>query len=240
MKRLIITSLSLAALCTAASAQVPMGGAGLGAPSTGGGAGGQSVWNPSDKNTSVTLSTTTITNDTATQNSAASSFRMVRGTQSYATGTANKKIFTLGLTAVDTGAGWLGGVSDAGVSLTGYPGVAAHSFGIQAGPSGTDDYQDGIVTGSTCAGSGTFNTGSTLWIAIDFNTGNIWCSTNCTTWIGGGSPDNGTGPAYTLSSATYFPAWSGFFYFGAADTAVLNTKPIISGCSNVTNFSQWG
>jgi hypothetical protein len=238
MNRLIVASLFLAALCAAASAQVSMTGTGLGAPSTGGGGGGQSVWNSADKDTSITLSTTALTNDTATQNGAGSSWRMVRGTQGYATGTANKKVFTLAMAAVDSTRGWLGGVADASVTLGSYVGSAAHAMGVQA--AATVDYQDGVVQSpQVCSGS--FAQGSTLWIAIDFNTGNLWCSADCTTWLGSGTPnpDSGTNPAYALTSATYFPAWSGDDNTGS-DVAVLNTRPTLGGCSNITTFSQWG
>ena len=49
----------------------------------------------------------------------------------------------------------------------------------------------------------------------------------------------GTNPAYALTSATYFPAWSGDDNTGS-DVAVLNTRPTLGGCSNITTFSQWG
>jgi hypothetical protein len=238
MKPVIVAFLILAALCAAASAQVSMTGIGLGAPSTGGG-GGQSVWNPTDKDTSIALATTTVTNDTATQNGAGSSWRMARGTQGYATSTANKKVLAYTITTVDSSGGWIGGVADTSVTLASYVGSTAHALGVQ--PGGHPDYQDGNggAGGNTCGA--TIPASGTLWIAIDFNTGNFWCSADCTTWLGNGTPnpDSGTGAPYTLAAATYFPAWSGFDA-SVQDVAVINTKPSLGGCSNITTFSQWG
>jgi hypothetical protein len=238
MKRLILAAL-LAGLCAGAAAQVTMTGAGLGASA--GGGGGQSAWNPSDANAAITLSTTNFTNDTATQNSAGSSFRSVRGTKSYATGTANKKIFALFPSSVDTANGWLGGLDNGAGSLTSYVGSGVHSYGVENNSAG--DYQDGggATTGSgTCTGLNLAQ-GQFLYLAINFNNGHLFCSKDCITWANSGSPDGDTGFVATLSSATYLPMWTGFDNGGfQADAAIINTLTSLGGCTNVSTFSGWG
>ncbi len=211
-----------------------------------------SVWNPSDKDAAITLSQTTLANDTATQAGAGSAFKGVRGTQSYATSTDNKVIFAIKVVTTDNSAGWVGGVGDLSVGLV-YPGSASHGFGVQADHTttgSTGDYQDGTShtpATSVCAGSGggtqpRFQTGGMLWIAVDFNTGKLWCTNDCTqvTWLSNGNPDAGTNQAYTRTAATYVPMWGGFDAAGPADVAQLITNPVFSGCPLVTTFKKWG
>jgi hypothetical protein len=241
MKRLIL-SVALALACSGAVAQVLTTHAGPDPLGGGGGSGCGSVWNPSDRNVAITLSTTTCTNDTATQGGASGSWRGVRGTQSYAVGTANKKVFTV-TDAADSGANgdWMAGVADGSVSLTTYIGATVHALGFQSHVSGAEqDYQDG-ATSSACSPNLVIQASgnNVLWIAVDFNTGNVWCSINCTTWIGSGNPSTGANPAHVLSSATYLPIFAGRDDI-VASGAVLNTKPALGGCSNLSGFSGWG
>jgi hypothetical protein len=249
MKRIIITSLFVAAICGAAPwsprsgrglAQVPMTGVGLGAPA-GGGGGNPSVWNPSDKNANITLSTTTIANDTATTPSGGgSSWYAVRGTKSYATSTANKVVFALVTTKLGTagnGLGWIGGVADGSVNLSNYIGHSSHSFATES--EGGGDYQDGTGPLFVCSSGINPGQGVTVYYAVNFNNGHLFCSRDCVTWLAGGNPAADTGAPYTLSAATYFPAWAGGLDAGS-DIVQLVTNPSLGGCSNLSGFTTWG
>ena len=199
-----------------------------------GGACAGSVWSPTDKNTHVTLSTTTCANDTATVPSGATtgSWWMVRGTQTYNTSTSNKKVFTVKVQAACCGGyGWFAGVDDGTQSLTAsaFPGNGTHSYGFQtsdtAGGGGVGIYQDGATSalGGCAMGAGgtssplIFPVGSTAWIAVDFSANKLYCSANCQQWLWGatgtvpnqvpntnGNPDNGSNPSATLSASNNY------------------------------------
>jgi hypothetical protein len=210
------------------------------APITAGAGGGPSAWNTSDKASGVALSTTTVANDTATAGTV-TSWQAVRGTASHPCCTGAKWVFTLTVTAVDTGTnGWIGGIGGSTLPLT-YPGSASPGYGIQAAASGGADYTNGTpISASPACSMLNFAAGNVVWLAFDFGTGKAYCSKNCTTWANSGNPDSATGPTVTgLTAATYFPMWGG--EFGTiANKAVLNTKPTLSGCTGLTTFSQWG
>jgi len=242
MKRLILSAL-LAGLCGSAAAQVPVTGAGIGA-SRGGGGGSQSVWNPSDKNASVTLSTTNITNDTAT--TAASSWVGVRGSTSYSTGTSHKVVFAITGAGVDGNDGWMGGLADSTTSLSSYLGASGVSLGIQTAITGGGcspgicTYASGGVTIEDQTCHITAN-GQTMYLAINFNNGHVFCGIGCSTWANSGNPDSDTGYMATLAgSTTYFAAWAGIEIASIAPAGVINTAPFLGGCSNVSSFGQWG
>jgi hypothetical protein len=240
MKRLIL-SVALALPCSGAVAQVLTTHAGQDPLGGGGGSGCGSVWNPSNRNVAITLSTTTCTNDTATQGGTSGSWRGVRGTQSYAVGSANKRAFTITDVADNGGGDWMAGVADGSVSLATYIGGTAHAPAFQSHVAGAElDYQDG-ATSTVCSPNLAIQPSgnNVLWVAVDFNTGNVWCSSNCTTWIGSANPSTGANPAHVLSSATYLPVFAGRDD-SLADVAVLNTKPALGGCFNLSGFSGWG
>ncbi len=222
-----------------------MTGTGLAAPSTGGGGGGQSVWNPADKAANISLSTTNIANDTAlTTNSG--SWVSVRGTSSYSTGTSHKVVLALRASPVgDTGDGWLGGLADSTMSLSSYVGASGASLGIQSAvpgggcSAGLCIYASGGVTiqDQSCHITAS---GQTMYLAINFNNGHVFCGIGCSTWANGGNPDNDTGYIATLPGSTvYFAAWAGQYYT-TASAAMINTAPPLGGCSNVSSFVEWG
>jgi hypothetical protein len=72
-----------------------------------------------------------------------------------------------------------------------------------------------------------------------FNNGHLFCSRDCVTWLGGGNPSTDTGAPYTLSAATYLPAWAGGLDAGS-DIVQLVTNPSLGGCSNLSGFTTWG
>lgn len=208
-----------------------------------------SVWSPTDKNASIALTATTITNDTATQTTTASSFLMGRGTQAYTVTSSNKKVLTYTILTADTGGGWIGGFSDsaASVSVSNYPGKAAHGLGLQASTAygtGLFTYQDGtqVTPADVCVPTtSVFKQGDTMWLAVDFNNGWAFCSKDCHTWLGGYNPDqSGTaGAPIVLTNATYYPAWSGGNFPSGGDAAVINTAPNLTGCTGLSGFSGW-
>ena len=244
MKRLIITSFLLAAICAGASAQVLLTGAGQAVLGSDGGGGGQSVWNPSDKNAAVSLSTTTVTNDTATTNTG--SWVSVRGTKSYSTGTADKVVFAQTGSGVNSGEAWILGLADSTMSLSSYLGATGVSLGFQSntggGCAGDCSYSNGGVTIQSSGECQLISNSQAVYLAINFNNGHVFCSVgDCSSWANSGNPDSDTGYVATLAgSTTYFAAWAGEDYSGSAPMSVLNTAPSLGGCTNVSTFSQWG
>src|SRR5271166_4147498 len=109
-----------------------------------GGAQAQSTWNPVDKAASVALS---AANETATQGTTASTWESVRATTGFSTATSSAKvIFNCTLVSIDTSHGWICGIADSVMTITGgYPGQTGNSFGYQGG------------NGSTYAHTITFN-----------------------------------------------------------------------------------
>lgn len=197
----------------------------------GGGASG-STWNPSDKGTGITLSGGNLL---ATQNSVSTTSRMVRSTSSYTVGTNHKVVFGITVSAYDNNNGWYGGLADSTASLSNYVGSSGKALGIEIG--GADYYVSGGATFGINCNSG-LNVGSTLYFAVDFNTGNVWCSSGCTGW--GSAPDSGSANNGTLpSGTTFFIAWSGSDYLGVSDAATLNTSPSLAACSGVSTFGDW-
>jgi hypothetical protein len=205
------------------------------------GAAASASWNPSDMDSSIGLTTVTTFNDTATKTGTANTYRSVRATApSYDFGSAHKVVATFAIVAAsDAGAGQLVGVNG---TLTGTcPGAGCVSNGSHIGagtPSwaaegaGAGDFQNNVssTTGCSTASRLNFITGSTVWLAIDFSSGKVWCSANCTTWYISGTPASGTGQAATLTSGTYFLAWTGHFGASVTDVVRLNASPNLIGC----------
>jgi hypothetical protein len=203
----------------------------------------------------MVLSQTLCANDTASVN-AGSTWAMLRGTKSYAMTSANKKVFSMKIQAVSATPGWIGGVDDGTGLLSSYTGSSGGALGAQAeavGATGATCYFNNNAVACGCAMGASaiavLQVGMTMYIAINFNNGDLFCSKDCVQWLYGsvagnppstdGNPDSDLHPTETLTtgSGSYKPAWSGI---AATNTAVLNTTPTLTGCSNIGTFSQWG
>jgi hypothetical protein len=200
------------------------------------------TWNSSDCDSSFVLSNG---NDTATQGSVANTWRSCRGTTSKLGGSAGKIIFSVTATSPDPGnSGWMAGVADASNALTtnigGTP-TDANSLGLQPVPG--RGYQGGATIGASCnLDGGTWGTGSTLWIAIDFNTGHVWCD-NTSAFPSVYSPASGLNWTFTLgtgySGVAFYPGFSGYDSGGSANVGTLNTNPSLTGATNISGFCTW-
>ncbi len=235
MKRLIpIFLLPFVLAALVARAQMPMHPLPLGTH-------GVSVvppsWNPSDKSADVTLSGSNLI---ATQNTTSSAWRMVRSTTSYTVGTSTNKVyFKITATTVDGSGGWIGGFANGAASLSSYVGSGGVALGMQSDTT-ADKYNSGNTLNANCNVGANF---ATMWMAINFNNGKVWCdSPGCTLWnaSSNGDPGSDSNPAYTIPNATVvFIAWSGFRASGSQDVATLANVPSIGSCTNLTGFSDW-
>lgn len=102
-----------------------------------------------------------------------------------------------------------------------YPGHAAGS-GVGWGPTGLKYYE-----GSSAAWGSTFNTGDTIGIAVDADTGKVWMSKNGT-WQASGNPVTGANPAATLIYGLYYiggAAYIGTPAFNFGQRPFVNAAP---------------
>lgn len=93
------------------------------------------------------------------------------------------------------------GVASENVSLSGYVGGSAESWGYQTGgyKRNAGDYEGGYGGGESA--------GDVLMCAYDLAAGKIWWGKNGS-WFAGGDPETGANPAYSNLSGTLYPAIS--------------------------------
>jgi hypothetical protein len=189
------------------------------------------TWNPSDRDASIILS-----NGNLTATSSVSGWHSVRGTTSYTVGTNHKVIFFLSVSSDSVG-GWIGGLGNSAMSLTSYVGATGVSAGLQINNTGgVYSYSAGGATGPACQPDGG-NFANGLYVAVDFNTGKIWCDPDCQ-FGGTYDPDTGTNNTGTIpSGTTVFIAWSG--YTTTPDATTLNPAPSLAACTLVSTFTTW-
>ena len=146
--------------CLAQSqAQVPMTGAGLGAP--GGAAPSTTTWNPSDIAAGLTLTNGNLTVTQTTGGGEAA----VRSIASHSTGK-----FYYEATGNGSGSFELVGFGDATMSLTNFVGGGSTSFGCNSGSLYTN--------GAPVASCPTAGPSDTVQIAVDFGTQKLWVNVN--------------------------------------------------------------
>lgn len=142
----------------------------------------QFAWNPSDKASGVTLSTTVYTNDTAT----ASSSNGGRGTPIIPSGTW---YFEIKDTNAEACPAWLGGVGDSSAPLTyagstHYAQLSAYTgFSTQAALYGSNTATICASTGTSCAGMNIVS-GSWYSVAVDIPNHKIWFGPTGGGWCG--------------------------------------------------------
>jgi hypothetical protein len=192
------------------------------------------TWNPSDKCANITLSSG---NQLAT---GGTPWCTVRATTSFTVGATTKRVFNITVTTTASNY-WISGIADGSLPLTDYVGQANKSFGWQSDAT-NNCYIAGYATfNGPCNSQQDLNAaGRVEWIAIDFNTGSVWLSNNCTAWYAGStaeSPDVGTIPNATFAAGTVFYPAAALGTSG--NSATLNTYPSLAGCSNVNSFVPW-
>lgn len=172
------------------------------------------TWNPSDKNTDITLSGSNLT---ATCVGGAAAMRAVRGTVGHSSG---KHYFEVVMNA--RGLGQLFGIATASASLSTQCGLDAFGWSYYG------DNGNKYNSGSSSAYGATYSTGDVISIALDLDVGKLWFAKNGT-WQASGNPATGANAAFASLSGTFFPMWSAD-YVG---------PPFASGTANfgVTTFA---
>lgn len=153
------------------------------------------TWNPSDKSALITLSNGNLT---ATKTN--TSYGTVRATESKSSG---KFYWEVKIDVTESS------------TFSQFIGIATSAAGLYAGL-GYDAYGWGYTFGSTDGAIGhnsvftnpwgdKFQANDIIGIALDLDNGKLWWSKN-NVWQESGDPANGTNPAYTGLSGTFFPA----------------------------------
>ena len=163
--------------------------------SGGGGGAATSVWSASD----AAANSMTLSNGGLTVSNGAVLDRTIRGSISKASG----KMY-VEFAAVVSGGNPIQGFADITFPATAALGTANYSGGIYYG---NNPVSAGFVSNYTVMSVGAA-TGSTVQLAIDFASGNIWVGLN-NTWANGSNPATGTLPILSFTPATVgalFPA----------------------------------
>lgn len=162
------------------------------------------TWNPADKSGDITLSGS---NRIATRNSGAGAWRSVRALTGRATGVAEKRYFEIAANSLGAVPGsFIGGIAQAGMTLTNFTGSSADSYGLQAG----NTVQRNFYTNNTptvLAALSAIVATERMSVAIDLSTRKLWVGTKGT-WSG--DPVAGTGEAAVVGAGTYYPTLSLF------------------------------
>lgn len=185
-----------------------------------------SAWDPSGHGTDITLSTTSIANDTATIS--ASQWNAVRGTASHTTGKWAFEIILL-VSNSEIVFGLLDQTTAGGAGLTNTL-TAANGFGQWEGNS---FFQSGADFSGSSAGSWVPATNDIYGVQADLTSGKVWFSRNGTSLSG--NPVAGTGNTGAIAN-NHLVCPSAYI--------ITNTTKIqlVTGTLNfpVSGFSSWG
>ena len=164
------------------------------------------TWDPSAKNSNVTLSGGNLTTSTP----ALSVYMSVLGLSSFSH-SSGKYYFEITITTSTSNSMTLG-VGTSAVSLSDYAGQQATSWGIYQNTGGY--YNNGTLGSSGVS----FAPGDIISVAVDISAGKIWFAKNGT-WMSSGNPATGANPAMTGVTGTLMPLLSNY-----------------NSCTNTTNF----
>lgn len=161
------------------------------------------TWNPSDKNSLITLSggnlvaaRSTLTGDV---------YASVRGTRSRSTG---KRYFEVTVNTSAAGANSMGiGIATASFALTNLVGFHAESIGALSSGATPGIYFGGAVA----TAFGDYTAGDVICVAVDLDAELIWFRKNGGAWSGtSGNPATGVGgTSFASLTPPYFPAFTG-------------------------------
>lgn len=182
------------------------------------------AWNPADKSANVNLSNGNLT---ATRVTGATN-EAVRATLSRSTG---KYYFECELSQAGSPSNFpMVGLGNAAMSLNGYVGQGAGSWGYEA---------TGFTyhNGSGAAYGASLTTGDVWGVAVDLDAGLMWFAKNGT-WQASGDPAGGSNPAFTGVTGILFPAGS---MYDSATQAVLTARFAPSDFTQTipSGFSPW-
>ena len=191
------------------------------------------TWNPSDKDSNISLSGGDLTASCPTTSGVSP---LVRATTGRSSGKYYFEVVITGNNSCDAG------LCDSGRALSsvnplGFDTGSAdlHAWGLI--PSGSTLYN--AHNGSlTSRGSITYTDGDVIGVAIDFGAQKIWFAYN-NTWVASGNPGAGTNPAYSGSdiTGTLYPAVT--MGGGTAATSVAHFTDASFTYSKPSGFSQW-
>ena len=155
-----------------------------------------SLWSPSDKSASITLS---MGNSVADGPNASVDWESARGDQVK---TAGKHYAECEMEVDSHSISGVFGVGDASASLANYCGSDSHGWGLQISNSGSTGYL--LLAGGATALGIAYGTGTRTKVALDVNNGNGWLGVVGVGWLGSGSPDpaTGTDPTFTFTPGT--------------------------------------
>jgi hypothetical protein len=194
------------------------------------------AWNPSDKSTGVTLSTTSVTNDKATVSGVNTApYEGVRGALSKSSGK-----FYLEVVPNFSGAGVpVVALCDGSFTLTAVPGQSGNCMGwwSSSGPgAGNRVIAHGVFTVASQPASD-WAPGDVTQVAVDLDAGKAWLGRNGTF---NGNPAAGTSPTLTFTAnTTLFPLWSFDGGSAASGTGVIRCGSVQQAFSPPTGFSAW-
>jgi hypothetical protein len=143
------------------------------------------TWNPSDKNTNISLSNGNLT-ATATN----TSWKSVRATDYKSSGKWYWEV------TIDVGANHIIGIGTSSANINSYAGSDVYSYGYR----GTTGQK--FHSGSSVAYGATYTVNDVISIALDLDNGKIWWAKNGV-WQAGGNPAAGANEAYSGVSGNF-------------------------------------
>lgn len=154
------------------------------------------TWNPSDKDTNITLSNSNLDAAKAVTQGVWSA---VRGSVGI---TSGKKYWEI-LLVVASGVGDILGLLDGSVTVSNYVGSTSHGAGLRE----NSNFVNGWTQAQSGTPGGTNTSGDVYMFALDADAGKLWGGRNGT-WISSGNPAAATNPWVTGISGTTYPAFS--------------------------------
>lgn len=182
------------------------------------------TWNPSDKSSSVSLSSGNLV---ATRNTGTSAYRCARATtgKDY----TGEGYFEIVITTMDAGGYLMLGIATTGASLTAYVGSDAYGWGYYGAEGGKK------MNGGTQTAYGTnFAQGNVIGVA--FKNGKLWFAKN-NTW--NGSPSSDTGEAFSGITGTLYPIVGLYDAVAPVDSITGRFKSSAFSYSPPSGFSAW-
>lgn len=178
------------------------------------------TWNPSDKASNVSL-----TSSDRTAGASSAGFGAVRATLSRSSG----KFYWEILLTVPSASSHSAGIGNGSFALTNYVGTNATSVGCNQVSTTNNGYT--VVNGAAF----TQPNGSYLMFAIDFALGYCWVGKD-NAWQNSGNPSGGTNPWVSGVSGSTFPAVS---VYETANSFTLRTKTSEISGTVPSGFSVW-
>lgn len=155
------------------------------------------TWNPSDKDSSITLSGGNLT-----ATGGINGYRAVRAVRGISTGKYYWEIPFVAANGANVSISM--GVANASAALNTY--IAADANGWIINPTNGYALTQAGAPPSISGYISTFSVGDIACIALDMTNGKIWFRKNNDAWASSGNPVTGTNPAFSSLTGTLYPA----------------------------------